>query len=145
MVFYLIFIFKIDFSNFYTHTHTQITTKTTSDCVQFYYFWKKLCIDYKESHLNNEQNATDNNNGNSVTTNQQEVRPHVCEMPDCSAVSFVYFFHFFHFFFLNGLVLIKTDKIKIRISRKSNAIPLTKKFKLKLMVKFYLTFFFSKA
>lgn len=23
----------------------------------------------------------------SVSTNQQETRPHVCEMPDCSAVS----------------------------------------------------------
>lgn len=105
-----------------------INNKTTGDCVQLYYFWKKLCNEYKSTHLpqpnradatvtynknNNNNNATtnsDNNffdyvnnhnnsnnlaiqNGNNmnsaaaVANHNSELRPHVCEVPDCSAVS----------------------------------------------------------
>lgn len=104
-----------------------ILNKTTGDCVQLYYFWKKLCNEYKSTHLpqhrncnfaahnknNNNNNATncDNNffdyvnnynnsnnltiqNGNNIGSNNPtaanhnpELRPHVCEVPDCSAVS----------------------------------------------------------
>lgn len=80
----------------------EIPTKTTGDCVQFYYFWKKLCVDYKCTHLNADQTVQEMNsssntasgNGNTPTaTTQQDIRPHVCEMPDCSAVSFD-FIHF---------------------------------------------------
>lgn len=77
----------------------EIPTKTTGDCVQFYYFWKKLCVDYKCTHLNAEQTVQEINSSSSSTATasgtapiavtQQEIRPHVCEMPDCSAVSFV--------------------------------------------------------
>lgn len=107
-----------------------ILNKTSGDCVQLYYFWKKLCNEYKSTHLpqnrecnfaahnknNNNNNATncDNNffdyvnnhnnsnnltiqNGNIIGQNNltaanhnPELRPqfmHVCEVPDCSAVS----------------------------------------------------------
>lgn len=106
-----------------------ILNKTTGDCVQLYYFWKKLCNEYKSTHLpqnrdchfaahnkNNSNNNTtncDNNffdyvnnhnnsnnltiqNGNNIGPNNStaaavnhnsELRPHVCEVPDCSAVS----------------------------------------------------------
>lgn len=75
----------------------EIPTKTTGDCVQFYYFWKKLCVDYKCTHLNADQSAQDGGsssiavagtiNNAAAPNTQQEIRPHVCEMPDCSAVS----------------------------------------------------------
>lgn len=107
-----------------------ILNKTTGDCVQLYYFWKKLCNEYKSTHLpsirdcnftahsknNNNNNATNcennffdyvnshNNNSNNLTiqngnnigqsnpttaaaNHNSELRPHVCEVPDCSAVS----------------------------------------------------------
>lgn len=106
-----------------------ILNKTTGDCVQLYYFWKKLCNEYKSTHLpqasrdcimssndnhhnNNcddffdyvEQNDNNNlsgstiqngngfghhhnNNGSVVASHNNELRPHVCEVPDCSAVS----------------------------------------------------------
>lgn len=104
-----------------------ILNKTTGDCVQLYYFWKKLCNEYKSTHLpqhrdcshfavhhknNSNNNATncENNffdyvnhnnsnnltiqNGNNIGQNNPsaanhnpELRPHVCEVPDCSAVS----------------------------------------------------------
>lgn len=60
------------------------------------------------SHLSSEPTKTDFNNGipNPIIQQQQqqqEIRPHVCEMPDCSAVS--YQFHFtnecFHEFFFD--------------------------------------------
>lgn len=61
----------------------QIPNKTTADCVQFYYFWKKLRVDYKASY-----SANDNTDGMQHMHQHVEMRPHVCEMPDCSAVSF---------------------------------------------------------
>jgi hypothetical protein len=104
-----------------------ILNKTTGDCVQLYYFWKKLCNEYKSTHLprnreynfaahnknnnnNNETNCDSNffdyvnnhNNSNNLTiqngnimgqhnpsapNHNSELRPHVCEVPDCSAVS----------------------------------------------------------
>lgn len=106
-----------------------ILHKTTGDCVQLYYFWKKLCNEYKSTHLptslsaiaqrqssssariecnfiGNKHNNNDdffdyvdghsttiqNGNGfghNSLANNNHntELRPHVCEVPDCSAVS----------------------------------------------------------
>lgn len=106
-----------------------ILHKTTGDCVQLYYFWKKLCNEYKSTHLaqtrdcnfavhiknnnnNNETNCESNffdyvnghNNSNNLTIqngnsvgqnnptaavnhNNSELRPHMCEVPDCSAVS----------------------------------------------------------
>jgi hypothetical protein len=89
-----------------------IPNKTTGDCIQLYYFWKKLCNEYKTTHLplttvptsNNNNNFCDymnnNSSGNQMTMilNQQhnnsnhnnELRPHVCEVPDCSAVSIFY-------------------------------------------------------
>ncbi|XP_070503987.1 uncharacterized protein [Chironomus tepperi] len=127
-----------------------ILNKTTGDCVQLYYFWKKLCNEYKSTHLPQQQNQqiqqqylqlchqhhhhqqqssrdcnmigndnkhnnnsddffdyveniNDNNNlsnstiqnGNghnnnnninsTVAGHNNELRPHVCEVPDCSA------------------------------------------------------------
>ncbi|KAG5673439.1 hypothetical protein PVAND_003485 [Polypedilum vanderplanki] len=114
-----------------------ILNKTTGDCVQLYYFWKKLCNEYKSTHLpqqcnmmmmgsgndNNRDSVINNNNGddffdyveshnnndnnnlcnstipngngighnhnnnnNSTAANHNnELRPHVCEVPDCSA------------------------------------------------------------
>lgn len=79
----------------------EIPTKTTGDCVQFYYFWKKLCVDYKFTHLNVDQAGQEINSSSTtvtasvstpITTTQQEIRPHVCAMPDCSAVSFAFNF-----------------------------------------------------
>ncbi len=96
-----------------------ILHKTTGDCVQLYYFWKKLCNEYKSTHLpkttrqcnfiaynnnnddffdyvdsngtgnnghNNHNNSTAAANNNNNIHNS-ELRPHVCEVPDCSAVS----------------------------------------------------------
>lgn len=59
--------------------------------MQFYYFWKKLCVDYKCTQLDDEEIVPDEASVQQVTTpttttNLQEHRPHVCEMPDCSAV-----------------------------------------------------------
>lgn len=111
----------------FTSIARNILNKTTGDCVQLYYFWKKLCNEYKSTHLpqhrecnfgahnkhNSNNNATncDNNffdyvnnhnnannltiqNGNNIGQNNPtavnhnpELRPHVCEVPDCSAVS----------------------------------------------------------
>lgn len=106
----------------------EILNKTTGDCVQLYYFWKKLCKEYKSTHLpqnrdcnftvhnknNNNNNATNcdnnffdyvnnHNNSNTLTIqnennngqinptaanhNSAELRPHVCEVPDCFAVN----------------------------------------------------------
>ncbi|KAH8271206.1 hypothetical protein KR018_001447 [Drosophila ironensis] len=55
---------------------SELLTKTSGDCVQMYYFWKKLCVDYKVSHLKMEPVP--------VSTPPVE-RPYVCEIPDCSA------------------------------------------------------------
>lgn len=97
--------------------------------MQLYYFWKKLCLNYKSTHLkstcpshyetnsnNNQQDDSNNNNSNNIlysnpmeffdlvntdtanTDNEielnqpqnhhqnSEIRSHICEMPDCSAV-----------------------------------------------------------
>lgn len=102
-----------------------ILHKTTGDCVQLYYFWKKLCNEYKSTHLPQRQSSARNlecnfnankhnnnddffdyvdnsattnnatttiiqnghNNNNNNTNHNSELRPHVCEVPDCSAVS----------------------------------------------------------
>lgn len=94
-----------------------ILNKSGSDCVQLYYFWKKLCNEYKSTHLpsnrdcnlashnKNNNNATncENNffdyvsntmNGNNIGQNNptavnhnSELRSHVCEVPGCSSVS----------------------------------------------------------
>ncbi|XP_055325066.1 uncharacterized protein LOC129579232 isoform X2 [Sitodiplosis mosellana] len=69
--------------NFYKISK-EIPSKTTGNCVQFYYFWKKLCVHYKSTHLSSELNSTMDGHSPNVI-NQQESRPHVCEMPDCSA------------------------------------------------------------
>jgi len=60
---------------------SQLQTKSSGDCVQMYYFWKKLCVDYKVSHLKMEPVV--------VITPAVE-KPYVCEIADCSAVSFSY-------------------------------------------------------
>lgn len=113
-----------------------IARKTTGDCVQLYYCWKKLCSEYKSTHLppnrdcistdhnkdnnktakcdnnffhyNNSSNLTiqnGNNNGQINSTvaaanHNSELRPHVCEVPDCSAVS--HFYLSFHNFELSS-------------------------------------------
>ncbi|XP_058812874.1 serine-rich adhesin for platelets isoform X2 [Topomyia yanbarensis] len=84
--------------------------KSTGDCVQLYYFWKKLCVDYKTTHLlqhgDNSMKFINMNvspddllldhagytsspvrSGNGLGSQQtgNDVRPHVCEVPDCSA------------------------------------------------------------
>jgi hypothetical protein len=104
-----------------------ILNKTTGDCVQLYYFWKKLCNEYKSTHLaqtrdcnfaahiksnnnNNDTNCESNffdyvnghNNSNNLTihngngigqnnptavNHNNSERTHMCEVPDCSAVS----------------------------------------------------------
>ncbi|KAH8268543.1 hypothetical protein KR026_008527 [Drosophila bipectinata] len=53
-----------------------LLTKSSGECVQMYYFWKKLCVDYKVSHLKMEPVV--------VVTPPVE-KPYVCEIPDCSA------------------------------------------------------------
>lgn len=82
----------------------QIENKTTSDCVQLYYFWKKLSIDYKVTNqVGNEApvSVTPNtttavvaktattaaSNHSTASHAPTEMRAHVCDMPDCSAVS----------------------------------------------------------
>lgn len=67
----------------------QIATKTTSDCVQLYYFWKKLSVDYKVTHVGGHETAAEATSPKATTsgTHAAELRAHVCEMPDCSAVS----------------------------------------------------------
>ncbi|XP_055850932.1 uncharacterized protein LOC129915428 isoform X2 [Episyrphus balteatus] len=60
----------------------EIITKSTSECIQLYYFWKKLCVDYKMTHLKVE---TDDVTQSQFSSQVSEHRPHVCEMPDCSA------------------------------------------------------------
>ena len=51
----------------------EIGNKTTGDCVQLYYFWKKLCNEYKSTHLpqNRDCNFTvhNKNNHNNNATN----------------------------------------------------------------------------
>lgn len=103
-----------------------MTTKTSGDCVQLYYFWKKLSVDFKVIHLAEEPTAEapkpmaidvkpalaeikleeppsrssslpidkvqpNSSRPASAPTTQPpqpaEVRAHVCDMPDCSAVS----------------------------------------------------------
>lgn len=104
--------------DFYRITNELLPAKTTGDCVQLYYFWKKLCVDYKTTHLlqhgNNSMkfinlNAspddllldhigytatpphavvkTATGTGQPTINTGSDVRPHVCEVPDCSAVS----------------------------------------------------------
>ncbi|XP_037707449.1 mucin-5AC isoform X4 [Drosophila subpulchrella] len=55
---------------------SELQTKSSGDCVQMYYFWKKLCVDYKVSHLKMEPVV--------VITPAVE-KPYVCEIADCSA------------------------------------------------------------
>ncbi|XP_075147544.1 uncharacterized protein LOC142221654 isoform X2 [Haematobia irritans] len=56
----------------------ELGTKSTGECVQMYYFWKKLCVDYKVTHLKAETPPQ--------TTHQTaDPKPYVCEIPDCSA------------------------------------------------------------
>lgn len=107
-----------------------IPNKTTGDCIQLYYFWKKLCNEYKTTHLPLAQSSpptsssnssssssspnssisinhsainnnfcdymNNNSSGNQMTmvinqhnstNHNNELRPHVCEVTDCSAVS----------------------------------------------------------
>ncbi|XP_017845321.1 serine-rich adhesin for platelets [Drosophila busckii] len=56
---------------------SELRSKSSRECVQMYYFWKKLCVDYKVSHLKMEP----------VTpiTPPVDQKPYVCEIPDCSA------------------------------------------------------------
>ncbi|KAI8130966.1 Transcriptional-regulating factor 1 [Lucilia cuprina] len=54
----------------------ELGTKTTGECVQMYYFWKKLCVDYKVTHLKTETPPQ---------THANDPKPYVCEIPDCSA------------------------------------------------------------
>lgn len=101
--------------------------KTTADCVQLYYFWKKLCVDYKTTHLlqhgdnsmkfinlnanpvddllldhmgytsNSMKSSLSQQTGSSSSSSSSstgsDVRPHVCEVPDCSAVRIDTHFH----------------------------------------------------
>ncbi|EAT40251.1 AAEL007995-PA, partial [Aedes aegypti] len=60
--------------DFYRIASELLPGKATADCVQLYYFWKKLCVDYKTTHLLQHGDNSMN-----------DVRPHVCEVPDCSA------------------------------------------------------------
>lgn len=73
---------------------SQIRSKTTGECVQFYYFWKKIRIDPRRTHLNktNLKSIDDDANSTITTTTslssgQQESRIYVCDRPNCSAVS----------------------------------------------------------
>ncbi|XP_055679779.1 uncharacterized protein LOC129787937 isoform X2 [Lutzomyia longipalpis] len=80
----------------------EIPHKSTGDCIQLYYFWKKLCVDYKLTHLqqNNQRRISHELNNNAPLvfgtdshhtpstlshTSHTDIRPHICEMPDCSA------------------------------------------------------------
>ncbi|XP_028901416.2 mucin-5AC isoform X2 [Zeugodacus cucurbitae] len=54
----------------------ELGSKTTGECVHMYYFWKKLCVDYKVSHLKTETPPPPPVN---------DPKPYVCEVPDCSA------------------------------------------------------------
>ncbi|XP_059611188.1 uncharacterized protein LOC132258096 isoform X2 [Phlebotomus argentipes] len=80
----------------------EIPHKSTGDCIQLYYFWKKLCVDYKLTHLqqNNQRRishelnnnaplvyGTDSHHTSSTLSHSThtDIRPHICEMPDCSA------------------------------------------------------------
>ncbi|XP_065372339.1 probable serine/threonine-protein kinase DDB_G0282963 isoform X1 [Calliphora vicina] len=54
----------------------ELGSKTTGECVQMYYFWKKLCVDYKVTHLKTETPPQNHAN---------DPKPYVCEIPDCSA------------------------------------------------------------
>lgn len=94
----------------FTRISQNILTKSAGECVQLYYFWKKLCNEYKSSHLPSTRNcntaihiksngsshnflSSNLQNGsyvgqNNPTTANHELRPHVCEVPDCSAVSY---------------------------------------------------------
>ncbi|XP_060650892.1 pneumococcal serine-rich repeat protein isoform X1 [Drosophila nasuta] len=56
---------------------SELCTKTSGECVQMYYFWKKLCVDYKVSHLKMEPVVTSNH--------AVEQKPYVCEIAACSA------------------------------------------------------------
>ncbi|KAH8359524.1 hypothetical protein KR093_007360 [Drosophila rubida] len=56
---------------------SELCTKTSGECVQMYYFWKKLCVDYKVSHLKMEPVIT--------STPTVEQKPYVCEIAACSA------------------------------------------------------------
>ncbi|XP_017122628.1 serine-rich adhesin for platelets isoform X2 [Drosophila elegans] len=55
---------------------SELQTKTSGECVQMYYFWKKLCVDYKVSHLKMEP---------VVVIAPAVEKPYVCEIADCSA------------------------------------------------------------
>ncbi|KAH8354356.1 hypothetical protein KR084_008994 [Drosophila pseudotakahashii] len=55
---------------------SELQTKSSGDCVQMYYFWKKLCVDYKVSHLKMEP---------VVVIAPAVEKPYVCEIADCSA------------------------------------------------------------
>ncbi|XP_058974995.1 homeobox protein 5 isoform X2 [Musca domestica] len=56
----------------------ELTTKSTGECVQMYYFWKKLCVDYKVTHLKTETPPQ-------IQPHTVDPKPYVCEIPDCSA------------------------------------------------------------
>ncbi|XP_059217872.1 homeobox protein 5 isoform X2 [Stomoxys calcitrans] len=56
----------------------ELGTKSTGECVQMYYFWKKLCVDYKVTHLKTETPPQTNHHA-------ADPKPYVCEIPDCSA------------------------------------------------------------
>ncbi|XP_016981856.2 serine-rich adhesin for platelets isoform X1 [Drosophila rhopaloa] len=55
---------------------SELQTKSSGECVQMYYFWKKLCVDYKVSHLKMEP---------VVVIAPAVEKPYVCEIADCSA------------------------------------------------------------
>ncbi|XP_061387051.1 homeobox protein 5-like [Musca vetustissima] len=56
----------------------ELGTKSTGECVQMYYFWKKLCVDYKVTHLKTETPPQ-------IQHHTADPKPYVCEIPDCSA------------------------------------------------------------
>nr|NP_001262416.1 uncharacterized protein Dmel_CG16779, isoform B [Drosophila melanogaster]AGB95798.1 uncharacterized protein Dmel_CG16779, isoform B [Drosophila melanogaster] len=55
---------------------SELQTKSSGECVQMYYFWKKLCVDYKVTHLKMEP---------VVVIAPAVEKPYVCEIADCSA------------------------------------------------------------
>ncbi|XP_043652819.1 mucin-5AC isoform X1 [Drosophila teissieri] len=55
---------------------SELQTKSSGECVQMYYFWKKLCVDYKVTHLKMEP---------VVVIAPPVEKPYVCEIADCSA------------------------------------------------------------